>query len=606
MMARRIGLVVGILVVFFVGIGVGVLAQGETRPEVAQVREVVNGVGTAFTYQGVLTDGGNPADGVYDLQIRLYDAAMGGNQIGSVVTLNDQPVSEGLLAVSLDFGEQVFGGSPRWLAISVRPGSSSGNYETLAARQPLTASPYAIHSGTAQALAAEMLPPTMITVTATGGGSLSQGSYFFKIVASDGLGTSVGSAEVTCAVNGSSTNRCALTWETVPGAAAYRIYKGAASNGQNLYQTSTSDNYNYDTDSGSMAGLVPTTSTAFVSHINSSGDSWLLGGNLGIGTTNPEATLHLDGDGVTLYGPNSGWDGYLQVGGSGYYGDRASISTSDGTLYLDDKDGGSGTFINFYSQNNTLLNAQGGNVGIGTNNPTAQLHLAGDGRLHLSDQNSNITWEINNAGNTSGLRFTDATNGINRLTIASDGEVSIGTSINPSAQLQVGSSGDGTLALANAWNTFSDERYKTDIMELENASELLTQLEGVHFTWKGSGEESIGFIAQDVQSVLPELVQADEAGYLSLDYARIAPVLVESLKEQQEMIDAQQMTIDRLQRQNSNLANDVAEIKASLLQEPVNVVSGGVLKGAPIGGSSLGLLLLVGLGLVLYQSRRKR
>lgn len=379
MMTRRIGLMIGVLVVFLAGVGMGVLAQGdEPAPEVAQGGEAVNGVGTAFTYQGVLTDNGQPADGAYDLEFRLYDAATGGNQIGSVVTMADQAVSDGLLAVSLDFGENVFGGSPRFLEIGVRPGSSTGSYEALATRQPLTASPYAIHAGSASVLAAEMQPPAVITVTATGDGFLTAGTYYFKIVTSDGVGTSVGSEQVTCTVDGSSTNRCALVWEAVPGAAAYRIYKGATSNGQNLYQTSSTNSYDYDTDSGATTGTVPTTATAFVNYINPSGNSWFLSGNVGVGTTNPEATLHLNGDGVTLYGPNSGWGGYLQVGGSGYSPDRASISTSDGTLYLDDKDGGSGTFINNYSQNNTLLNAQGGNVGIGSTNPTEKLDVAGN------------------------------------------------------------------------------------------------------------------------------------------------------------------------------------------------------------------------------------
>lgn len=265
-----------------------IIAQTEHNPTA--------GVGTAFTYQGILTDGNSSANGSYDLQFRLYDAAIGGNQIGTIITSNDQAVSDGLLAVVLDFGENVFSGNSRYLEIRVRPGASSGSYETLAERQPLTASPYAIHAGTANALATEMLAPTGVAATPASGGSLSQGTYYFKIVSSDGVGTSIGSSEVSCTVNGSSTNRCTLIWDAVAGAASYRIYKGATSNGQNLYKTATTNSYNYDTDSGSTAGTVPTMATAFVNSLKPSGNSWLLGGNLGLGTTNPTEVLDVAGN----------------------------------------------------------------------------------------------------------------------------------------------------------------------------------------------------------------------------------------------------------------------------------------------------------------------
>jgi trimeric autotransporter adhesin len=99
-------------------------------------------VGTAFTYQGRLTDAGNPASGAYDLQLALFDAASGGAQVGATLTRDDVVVTTGLFTVSLDFGA-VFAGSKRWLEIRVRPGASTGAYTTLAGRQELTPSPNA-------------------------------------------------------------------------------------------------------------------------------------------------------------------------------------------------------------------------------------------------------------------------------------------------------------------------------------------------------------------------------------------------------------------------------------------------------------------------------
>ena len=100
-------------------------------------------VGTAFRYQGRLTDGGSPADGAYDFVFGLYDSMDGVTQVGTPVMVNNHTVSDGLFTVELDFGD-VFDGKALWLAIMVRPGASGDTYTTLTPRQPLTASPYAL------------------------------------------------------------------------------------------------------------------------------------------------------------------------------------------------------------------------------------------------------------------------------------------------------------------------------------------------------------------------------------------------------------------------------------------------------------------------------
>jgi hypothetical protein len=103
-------------------------------------------LGTAFTYQGRLTDGGAPAEGTYDLRFILYDADVGGNQIGGIVTKEDVAVAEGLLSVELDFGANAFPGDARWLDISVRAGPSAGVFTPLAPRQKVMPAPHAIYA----------------------------------------------------------------------------------------------------------------------------------------------------------------------------------------------------------------------------------------------------------------------------------------------------------------------------------------------------------------------------------------------------------------------------------------------------------------------------
>src|SRR5712691_8020754 len=107
--------------------------------------------GTAFTYQGKLTDAGNPANGNYDMQFRLFDDVSGGSQQGDTITNSSVGVSDGIFIVQLDFGASVFDGSPRYLEIGVRPAGSPDPYVVLSPCQTLASSPDAIRTLSATA-----------------------------------------------------------------------------------------------------------------------------------------------------------------------------------------------------------------------------------------------------------------------------------------------------------------------------------------------------------------------------------------------------------------------------------------------------------------------
>jgi hypothetical protein len=117
--------------------------------------------GSGFTYQGKLKEGANPANGQYDFQFALYDAATGGSQVGPLLTLANQTVTDGLFTVTLDFGAAAFNGESRWLEISVRH-TGGTRYSILAPRQPLTAAPYSM----------SLVPGAVISGTTTTGPSL--------------------------------------------------------------------------------------------------------------------------------------------------------------------------------------------------------------------------------------------------------------------------------------------------------------------------------------------------------------------------------------------------------------------------------------------------
>ena len=101
---------------------------------------------TAFTYQGRLNDGVNPANGTYDFRFTIYDALSGGNPVGGALTNATTSVGNGLFTVTLDFGAGAFPGAGRWLEIGVRTNGAAA-FTTISPRQALASSPYAITAG---------------------------------------------------------------------------------------------------------------------------------------------------------------------------------------------------------------------------------------------------------------------------------------------------------------------------------------------------------------------------------------------------------------------------------------------------------------------------
>ena len=104
-----------------------------------------HGQTTAFTYQGQLSDAGALANASYDMRFVLFDTVTGGVQIGTNQSVSAVPVKDGVFTVQLDFGVNAFPGANRFVEISVKP-ASGGNFTTLAPRQQISSSPYAIRT----------------------------------------------------------------------------------------------------------------------------------------------------------------------------------------------------------------------------------------------------------------------------------------------------------------------------------------------------------------------------------------------------------------------------------------------------------------------------
>ncbi len=92
----------------------------------------------------------------------------------------------------------------------------------------------------------------------------------------------------------------------------------------------------------------------------------------------------------------------------------------------------------------------------------------------------------------------------------------------------------------------SDLRFKKNITPISDAMNLISGLEGVTYNYRAddfpkhnfSSEKQIGFIAQEVEKIVPEVVRTDAQGYLGIDYSKFAPLLVEGIKELEKRLSA--------------------------------------------------------------------
>ncbi len=100
--------------------------------------------------------------------------------------------------------------------------------------------------------------------------------------------------------------------------------------------------------------------------------------------------------------------------------------------------------------------------------------------------------------------------------------------------------GDGNATLAGLLTQSSDIRLKKNIQKMSDISQKINQIRGVYFDWKDtnrSQNQQIGFIAQEIEKVFPQLVETDAKGYKSVAYANMTAVLLEALKEQNKRIE---------------------------------------------------------------------
>lgn len=183
------------------------------------------------------------------------------------------------------------------------------------------------------------------------------------------------------------------------------------------------------------------------------------------------------------------------------------------------------------------------------------------------------------------------------LFLRDDKNVGIGHAGNSNFKLTVGG-----IAIANNWVTISDDRLKSDVKPIGNSLNRILQLNGVTYkydyerdmnseaksdSYTGYKENMkdekitpdddrtrIGFIAQDLQKIVPEAVTEDDEGYLAIDYNEIIPLLVESVKEQQAKIDE----LENIIKEQENIA---FKEESALSEDSTEAMSSGLYNNYP-------------------------
>jgi hypothetical protein len=280
---------------------------------------------------------------------------------------------------------------------------------------------------------------------------------------------------------------------------------------------------------GSTVGTTPNMSLASANrNVQFHGNVQVDGNNLADNAGN--AVVSFDGSG------NGGFNANMTVGGG--YGSTGVTISSGGAIQANSSltvDEGA-TFGGGY-----------GSTGVTISNAGA---LSANGMISVGSDGAGANFKAHGAAANEFMSYDKDTN-LLQLN-GSDGNtiVSIGGDDAGEYAIDVPTGATNKHKIrASAFVTYSDESLKQDVASMSNtALDTVMSLEGVEFTWKDSGERDFGFIAQDVQSVLPKAVHTADDGVQGVDYSRLTSVLVEAVKAQQVQIEDLKKVISNLKK----------------------------------------------------------
>jgi hypothetical protein len=181
------------------------------------------------------------------------------------------------------------------------------------------------------------------------------------------------------------------------------------------------------------------------------------------------------------------------------------------------------------------------------NQVTSMMTIVADTSNVLIGTTTDTGAKLNISGSSSSYPVSiEADSGGNQLALTRSGafsQIFMGGTTGATTELNIRSGGSGGVYLASggiAWLAASDERLKTDLVDIENGLEKVSSLRSVIGRYLSDSEDKKRsfLIAQDVEKVLPEAVVTNEStGYMGLSYTEVIPLLVAAIKELKQEID---------------------------------------------------------------------
>ncbi len=556
-------------------------------------------VGTAFTYQGRLIDANEPADGLYDLELKLFDDpnVVIGVQKGGTITIDELDVIDGYFTVELDFGTGIFDGEARWLQIGVRAGdlSDPNAYAPLLPRQELTPTAYAIYAETAGAARNGI----------TGAGAA-------KRIAKFTGASTIGSSAIYQSSQGTIGIRGAPFWSGFDPGGGPDLHVNAGQDFVDVWLGSSNSTNAADVGRLSFVGssriaFNPMVYAAITGRIIDAGTYQkgallfhtvspltlpsgggleekmriMHNGNVGIGTESPAGILHVSRDGTS---------GDLFVdSGSGKVG--VGTSSPAEALEVAAENPGGLTAVRVRNTSNAAEGQSALLLAMGETDfakfyTKSSMSQENGNALHIENlrQNADLYLIVNKSNTPTKkitLQGTTGRIGIHTYQPQQDLDIDGVVRIRKWGTL----SGLGYSVMANAngdlYKGLSSGRYKRDVTDLNADEQAVLDLRPVRFKWKQTGAPAIGLIAEEVEPLIPELVVRDEQGRPdAVRYDMLSVYLlgvVRQLKDQNEKLREQmgsglqtvEEAIESLRRENTDLRERLARFESASRQNSI-------------------------------------
>ncbi|MEO6723626.1 MAG: tail fiber domain-containing protein [Ferruginibacter sp.] len=321
---------------------------------------------------------------------------------------------------------------------------------------------------------------------------------------------------------------------------------------------------NYSTAMGSQTTASGINSMAAGLETTASNDYAIAMGNKTVASGNSSTAMGLS---TTASGENSTSMGNstTALGGSSVAMGNQTLAKSYGSLAIGRFNDDFGVSAGFWAsgdplfmigngssnanRNNALVVLKNGNLGFGVNTPLAKMHIAGN---MIMDFLSNTTLQMKADGVDKAFVQLSGDN-LRLGTYSANNTATVIFRLNGADRFTINPNGNATISGTLTQN--SDARFKRDIAKIENALDKVMLLNGYQYHWQNELRKDtslqIGLIAQNVESVLPQLVVTDTEGQKSVAYQNMVPVLIEAIKEQQALIVEMKKEIETLKQKRA-------------------------------------------------------